>query len=379
MANAPRCQDEYQQKNLKIINIGIATTEGISSVFIYEPYFYIIQDTRNGMYYAGAKWARDATPHNFLCEGGYTTSSSIINEIIKENGIDVFIIKRTKKFKTAIEAYKYETLFLRRIDAKNNPNFYNKHNNDHLFTFHDERYKEKMNEIYGVSHPLKSSIILEKIRTTNIKKYGAPNVFCFESSVRKTIAENVFNKYGVSNISQLSETQMKISSTSIEKRGVDHHLKDPKVIARRLKTISNFSENKLAEIKEKSKNTRKERYGNPNFNNIEKIKQTNIEKYGVENVSMVPQIQEKMSIGISKTKGDPQWKKTKGLEAKRKLSDTLNSEAWKETKGKLKSEKLRKAMKNREKIECQHCGKTIDISNHTRWHGNNCKKYQDSV
>lgn len=54
---------------------------------IYIPYFYIIQDVRNGMYYAGAKWGRDANPANFMVEGGYTTSSKIINAVIEKHGM----------------------------------------------------------------------------------------------------------------------------------------------------------------------------------------------------------------------------------------------------------------------------------------------------
>jgi hypothetical protein len=28
---------------------------------------------------------------------------------------------------------------------------------------------------------------------------------------------------------------------------------------------------------------------------------------------------------------------------------------------------------NRKKITCEYCGKTLDVSNHKRWHGDNCK------
>jgi len=36
---------------------------------IYNPYFYIIQDTRNGMYYAGSKTSKGANPENFMIMG----------------------------------------------------------------------------------------------------------------------------------------------------------------------------------------------------------------------------------------------------------------------------------------------------------------------
>ena len=35
----------------------------------YQPYFYVIQDSCNGMYYAGVKWGKDANPGIFMVEG----------------------------------------------------------------------------------------------------------------------------------------------------------------------------------------------------------------------------------------------------------------------------------------------------------------------
>lgn len=97
---------------------------------IYTPYFYIIQDIRNGIFYAGAKWGRGANPASFMIEGGYTTSSKIINQLIHEYGLDSFSIRKVKVFNTAKEASDYESKFLRKVDARNNTRFYNCHNND---------------------------------------------------------------------------------------------------------------------------------------------------------------------------------------------------------------------------------------------------------
>lgn len=97
---------------------------------IYQPYFYIIQEVSTGIYYAGAKWAKDANPATFMIEHGYLTSSNTIKNIINEHGINSFRILRIRKFEEGIEAYDYETRFLQKIDARNNSAFYNKHNND---------------------------------------------------------------------------------------------------------------------------------------------------------------------------------------------------------------------------------------------------------
>jgi len=345
---------------------------------IYTPYFYVIQDTRNGMYYAGAKWAQGCHPNQLLKEDGYTTSSETVKKIIRENGLDVFTIRKIKTFETANDVQNYETRFLQKVDSRNNPKFYNEHNNDHLFSYHDERYKEKMMEIYGVNHPLHSTIIKLKLESTNIERYGTPNVFCKNSSIRNSISDTFVEKYCVENISQLLETQEKIRKTSLKTRNIDHHLKDPDVIRKRIDTISQRTDEDTKNIYEKVKKTKKQKYDDQNYNNREGSRQTNLEKYGVENVSQIPEIRQKKSKSVSKTKSELEWKLTKGIDARQKLSTTLNSEEWKSTKGKQKAAKIREANKNREKKTCQHCNKIVSPTNYARWHGNNCKVIQSN-
>jgi len=65
----------------------------------------------------------------------------------------------------------------------------------------------------------------------------------------------------------------------------------------------------------------------------------------------------KMSIGRSSKEKD-------------KFSWNLRQPHTTETKSKLKEKAL-----NREKLICPHCIKEVDVSNFSRWHGNNCKNY----
>jgi hypothetical protein len=117
---------------------------------IYTPYFYVIQDTRNGMYYAGSKWGKGANPEMFMVEGGYTTSSQIVNAIIQQCGLHTFVIRRIKPFRTRDDAFRYETRFLRKINARKNRTFYNAHNNDGMFN--PDKMADYMFEKYGVAH-----------------------------------------------------------------------------------------------------------------------------------------------------------------------------------------------------------------------------------
>ena len=114
---------------------------------IYVPYFYIIQDTRNGKYYAGSKYGRDANPELLLKVGGYMTTSKTVKNIIQENGIDTFIIRKIRKFDTREKANNYETRFLVKVDARNNKMFYNGHNND--WSLHDNKNKVSVKDSKG--------------------------------------------------------------------------------------------------------------------------------------------------------------------------------------------------------------------------------------
>jgi hypothetical protein len=229
-------------------------TRGTQLMSIYQPYFYIIQDTRNGMYYAGAKWGKDANLSDFMIEDGYTTSSNIVNEIIEKYGLDNFIIRKVKTFKTKLETRRYEERFLKRINAKNHPRFYNKHNNDHIFSYQDDRYKEKMLEIYGVEHPSHSLELIEKRRRNNLEKYGVENVFQADF-VKDKIKETNIERYGVEHPSYSKELLEKKAQNNLEKYGVKSTFSLPHVRERALKNT--WTEN----TRQKRTNTNMKRYG----------------------------------------------------------------------------------------------------------------------
>ena len=78
-------------------------------------------------------------------------------------------------------------------------------------------------------------------------------------------------------------------------------------------------------MKEKTKQTKKERYGDENYNNIEKAKQTNKERYGYENPAQNPEIREKMYATCSKNHGvDNIWKdRDTRIKAKQKAQKNM--------------------------------------------------------
>ena len=123
----------------------------------------------------------------------------------------------------------------------------------------------------------KSTEHKEKIKQSNIKKYGVSCIFQLVETQNK-IKDTILERYGVTHQSQSSSFKEKFKKTCLENYGVDSPLKSSLVI-------------------EKIKKTNLEKYGCENvFQNEqikEKSKQTMLDKYNVENASKCPILQEK--------------------------------------------------------------------------------------
>lgn len=187
-------------------------------MYIYQPYFYIIQDTRNGMYYAGVKWGKDADPSNLLKKNGYITSSKKINSLIETHGLDTFIIRKIRVFATKQDAQSYETRFLRKVDARNHPRFYNGHNNEGAMN--SEEMATILENMYGSSVPLQNSEIKLRYNKTCRERYGVD--WILQSSEMKR--DGMMEKYGVDNYAKTNEWRQKIESTCAAKYGRDFYV-----------------------------------------------------------------------------------------------------------------------------------------------------------
>ncbi len=243
----------------------------------YQPYFYIIQDIRNDIYYAGAKWSKDANPSSFMVEGGYTTSSNTIKELIRQHGLSNFIIRKIRTFETPEQAHDYETKFLKRVNAKSNLRFYNGHNNDGAMDH--EKMKILMMERYGVDNPMKSKLIQDKVKISNMKKYG--NEWQIQSNETRKKTKNTLNeRYGVNHNLSIPQVVDDIKQTNIERYGVDNPAKSK-------------------EIKQKIKTTVTKNYGGYTLESPilkERVKQTLKQRHGVEHNSQILSVKEKVKI-----------------------------------------------------------------------------------
>ena len=124
-----------------------------------------------------------------------------------------------------------------------------------------EEYQEKIKQTnlkrYGVENAFESKLIQEKIKRTNLKKYGVEHPSQNEYIKEKTRQTNL-KKYGVTCTVHNKDIQAKVINTNLKRYGVE-----------------NAFESKLIQ---------------------EKIKRTNLKKYGVEHPSQNEYIKEKTKL-----------------------------------------------------------------------------------
>jgi hypothetical protein len=259
---------------------------------IYQPYFYIIQSTRNSVYYAGAKWGKDANPETFMIEGGYTTFSKTVNKLIRRYGLDSFIVRKIKLFQTAEEAYSYETRFLQKVNARKNPKFYNRHNNDGCMN--PKELKHIMLEIYGVENAMFLQQFKDKMIKTNNERYGVDYTMQLEETKAKR-KNTLKERYGVEHPLQNVDIMNKYNDSMVKNHGVTHPMHSEFIKEKRKTTVNEkFGVNHVfqsLEFKEKSKETNIKKYGaahsSQNKNILNKRYETMLNTYGVKHNSQL--------------------------------------------------------------------------------------------
>lgn len=96
------------------------------------PFFYIITHKVSKKRYAGCKTSKGCHPSQLWST--YFTSSNIINNIIKNEGRNIFSVEIRNIFNSVDECLTYETNFLKKINASHNQNWFNLHNGDGHFS-----------------------------------------------------------------------------------------------------------------------------------------------------------------------------------------------------------------------------------------------------
>jgi hypothetical protein len=311
----------------------------------YTPFFYVIRNVQTGKYYAGSKYAKDANPDTFMTDGGYTTSSPVINKIISQSGLFVFEIVKIRKFTIGEDAHLYETRFLEKVDARNNDTFYNTHNNDLLPAYGSQKFKDYMITTYGEDNPMKIEEFIEKQRKTKMSEKWKNTTG--KESIRKRIETVTSLEWKDSKGKEAIEKRLRNTDQTEKGKKISRRKKDPEWI-----------ENVGVAAQKKTVN---------NTDQVEKGK------------------------NISATKQSEDWKKSAGRDANIARSKTMNDDEWKNTIGKNGHKKRVESVdyseigkkisekrndpiwKENNKELCEHCMKRIPKANFARFHGDKCK------
>lgn len=197
-----------------------------------------------------------------------------------------------------------------------------------------EKIKQTNIERYGTENPMQSQIIKEKIKQTNLEKYGVENTLQ-SKIIREKIKQANLEKYGVEYTTQLDSVKEKIKETNLERYGNASPLgnkeiqdkakltslekygtefpNQAKCVKDKIKKsfYDNHSEEEIQEIYQqmvktarknnsyqkavvKRRKTKMERYGDPTYTNTNKIKNTIFKNYGVYNIGQADEIKEKI-------------------------------------------------------------------------------------
>jgi len=280
------------------------TLTGRTSMNIYSydrvPYFYIIEHKETGKKYAGAKWAKDANPNNFMLETGYQTSSSTIHKIIGNEGLDAFEIKEIVKLEELCIPFgcqsidEYESWFLESNDCANSKDWYNRVTPWNA-AFGTEVFYSNMINKFGVKYPGQIETHSEKVKLKCQQNFGTDHYYESEECKNKLLEYIHKHDKTATNVWQLEITKEKSRSTCAVNHGVEYPAQSKIIFNKAKETlINNYgvdSPMKSAKIRQTHKKSCMDSLGvdSPMKSDkvVSKYKANFLEKYGVEYPSKV--------------------------------------------------------------------------------------------
>lgn len=167
-------------------------------------------------------------------------------------------------------------------------------------------------EKYGVPFPASLQEFKDKIKQTQIEKYGC--LYTSTQECKDRIKQTNMEKYGVECSLQCTEIREKGKETMKRKYGADSPLKCPEIKAKAMQTTEERYGTPYAmqseEIREKQQETVKKRYNVENVSCLEWIKEkkreTTQKNYGVPYIVIDPEVRKKM-IEDCKKKYGVEW------------------------------------------------------------------------
>lgn len=190
-----------------------------------------------------------------------------------------------------------------------------------------ERYLKFCKEKFGTDHPFQNETVKAHIKETMRERYNVDYPMQSEI-IKEKSKQTLLEKFGVENISQVEEIKKKISETlknKTEEEKEDAFNKHKETILKHFGDWEKYKESQTT----KNKQTKKEKYGDENYNNDEKRRLTNLKNYGVENYVNIEQRKEtnKEKYGTEKGFVDTKEfkeKRKKFIEKKTEILKTMN-------------------------------------------------------
>lgn len=156
-----------------------------------------------------------------------------------------------------------------------------------------KRFKTNL-ERYNSISPLGNKDIQNNIKENNKKKYNCEYPFQNEEIHKKAIL-NCINTWQ----NNKDEILSKIKNTNLEKYGKEFAIQNNNIKNKIKQTkLERYGDPNYTNWK-KANETKKKRYGTHTYNNLDKIKQTNLDRYGISYTCQLPQVIEKNKHMIS--------------------------------------------------------------------------------
>lgn len=204
------------------------------------PYFYIIEHVSSRKYYAGVRWAYGCDPSELLTEKGYHTSSDTVNNMIADQGLSAFVIRKIKTFDDDEQLRAFETRFLKRVNAAVNDRFLNRHNNEKV-SFGTSEFKNAMVKKHGVEHSMHDPESKKLMIQTTIERHGA--VGYQNPHVKEKANEGLVEKFG--SIEEAGRyCRKKADATMLERHGVTNPSQVPEFNEKKKETYKRKNHSK---------------------------------------------------------------------------------------------------------------------------------------
>jgi len=176
-----------------------------------RPIFYIIQNLITLKYYAGYK----SNKKPFMLNGGYITSSKIVKDIIRNEGISAFRIMKIRYFATGKEAQCYEERFLKKVDARDNDRFYNLCNGGKFTNLGRKHSRETLNKLALVlKHSNTNGRNWWNNGESEMIQFNSPGPEWISGRLKTNIDSSLYPNWGMSGKTHSEETKNKMIASS---------------------------------------------------------------------------------------------------------------------------------------------------------------------